>query len=246
MQQDPFAPKYGNVPPPPQPVQGYGGLPVQPPKKGLNALLIPLILAVLLLLGALGFGMWAFGGMQDYKNNVQPKIDAAVAVAKQQTATAKDAEFVEKDKNPLRTYTSPQAAGSIVIQYPKTWSAFVTEHPDENDPIDGYFHPGYVPGIESETDFALRLKVVSQPYAEYLKQFEGKVQGGEISMAPYKPPKMAEGILGVRLEGEINTGQQDVMILLPLRDKTIELSTESTQFKNDFDKIILANLTYSP
>jgi hypothetical protein len=243
MQQDPFAPKYGNVP---QPLPGYGGVPVQPPKKGLNILLIPLVLAVLLLVGAIGFGAWAFGGMQDYKNNVQPKIDKAVAVAKQETETAKDAEFVEKEKSPLRTYTSPQAAGSIAIQYPKTWSAFVTERPDENDPIDGYFHPSYVPGEDSGTDFALRLKVISQPYAEYLQQYEGKIESGEVAMSPYRPPKMPESVVGARLEGEINTGQQDVVVLLPLRDKTIEISTESTQFKNDFEKIILANLTYNP
>lgn len=246
MQQDPFAPKYGNVPNQPQPMPTYGGMPVQPPKKGINKLLIPLILSVLLLIGSVVFGMWAYAGMQDYKTNVQPKIDKAVAIAKQETETAKDAEFVEKEKNPLRTYTSPQAAGSVVILYPKTWSSFVTEKLDENDPIDGYFHPSYVPGTESGTAFALRLRIVSQPYDEYVKQFESKVQEGTVSLSPYKAPKMADGVVGSKLEGEINTGQQDTMVLFPLRDKTIEISTESAQFKNDFEKIVLANLTYNP
>ena len=30
------------------------------------------IVVVLLFLGAVGFGVWAFSGMQDYKNNVEP------------------------------------------------------------------------------------------------------------------------------------------------------------------------------
>lgn len=246
MQQDPFAPKYGNVPQQPQPVPMYGGMPVQPPKKGLNILLIPLILAVLLLIGSLVFALWAFMGMQDYKNNVQPKIDKAVAIAQQETSTAKDAEFLQKEKSPLREYKSAQAAGSISIQYPKTWSAFVTEKADGDDPVDGYFHPGFVPGTDSGTDFALRVKVVSTPYADYLKQFEGKVKSGKVKISPFKAPKLPAGTVGSRVDGEVNTGQQDSMVLFPLRDKTIEISTESVEFKADFDNIILANLNFVP
>jgi len=36
------------------------------------------------------------------------------------------------------------------------------------------------------------------------------------------------------------------MILLPLRDKTLKISTESQQFVGDFDNIILANLKFVP
>lgn len=246
MQQDPFAPKYGNVPQQPQAVPTYGGMPVQAPRKGLNVLLIPLILTVLLLIVAIVFGMWAFMGMQDYKGNVQPKIDKAVAIAQEETKTAKDAEFIEKEKSPLKGYRSAQALGSISIQYPKTWSAFVTEKADSSSPLDGYFHPGYVPGIASGTDFALRVKVVSKSYADYLKQFESKVKAGKLAISPYKAPNLPEGTVGSRVDGEINTGQQDSMVLFPLRDKTIEISTESAQFRGDFDSIILANLTFVP
>ena len=125
MNQDPFAPKYGvgnNPQQPAQPLQ-YAGVPVGQPKKGLNILLIPLILAVLFLLGAIGFSVWAYMGMQDYKTNVQPKIDQAVAIAEEKTKTQKDAEFVEKEKIPTRTYQAGQPAGSLLITYPKTWSS---------------------------------------------------------------------------------------------------------------------------
>lgn len=246
MQQDPFAPKYGNVPNQPQAMPTYGGMPVQSPKKGLNSLLIPLILSILLLVSAIIFGVWAFMSMEDYKDNVQQKVDKAVAIAKQETGTAKDAEFVEKEKNPLREYKSPQATGSIVIQYPKTWSAYINEDANGSDPLDGYFHPSYVPGMESGTNFALHIRVVSTAYAEYMDQFESQVQEGKITVAPYRAPKMPDSAVGARLDGEINPGQQDSMVVFPLRDKTIEISTQSSEFKNDFEKIILANLTYTP
>jgi hypothetical protein len=246
MQQDPFAPKYGNIPQAPQPIPTYGGMPVQPNKKGINILLLPLILAIFLLSGSIVFGIWAYSGMQDYKNNVQPKIDKAVALAQQETATAKDAEFVEKEKSPVKEYKTSQTAGSITIQYPKTWSAVVTEDEKANETVDGYFHPSYVPGVNKETDYALRLKVVSQSYDEVLKQFEARAKSGKLVISPYKAPKMGEGAVGVRIVGEINTGQQNNMVIFPLRDKTIQISTESNQFLGDFNSIILANLTFVP
>ncbi len=240
--QQPFTPQYGNVPQPPP----YGSVPVHAPRGGLNKLLIPLIISVVALIGAVVFGMWAFAGMQDYKNNVDTKVQKAVAIAQEQTATAKDAEFIEKEKNPLKAYKSAQAVGSIAIQYPRTWSAFVTESNDESTPVDGYFHPGFVPGINSGTDFALRLKVVSTPYADFMKQFESKAKSGKVSVSPYKAPKLPNGTVGSRIDGEVNTGQQGSMVVFPLRDKTITISSESAQFKGDFDSIILANLTFIP
>ena len=247
-QQDPFAPNYGRTPQQQAPmVPNYGGMPVGQPKKSFNTLIIPLVVAILLLLGAAGFGMWAFAGMQDYKTNSDKKVDAAVTIAQQTTSTAKDKEFLEKEKNPLKQYKGPAAFGTVTIQYPKTWGAFVTEAENNSGtPIDGYFHPSFVPGLQSGTDFALRIKVVSKQYADQLKQLEGKVKAGKVKISPYKAPKMPDGPTGSRVEGEINVGQQDTMILFPLRDKTIEISTESAQFKGDFDSIILANLTFVP
>jgi hypothetical protein len=247
MQNDPFAPKYGvgNNAQPTPPLQ-YGGMPVGQPKKRLNVLLVPFILAVLFLLGAIGFAVWAYTGMQDYKLNVQPKIDQAVAIAEEKTKTEKDKEFVEKEKSPVRTYKAPQTAGSLVITYPKTWSAFVEESDKNNELVNGYFHPSYVPAVDSETDFALRVEIVSESYDQVLKQFEGKVKSGKLKISAYKAPKMPAGLVGARVDGEINTGQQDSMVIFPLRDKTIKVSTESAQFLGDFNNIILANLTFQP
>jgi hypothetical protein len=185
-------------------------------------------------------------GMQDYKLNVQPKIDQAVEIAKQETATAKDAEFVEKEKNPLETYKAGQVAGNLTILYPKTWSAYVEESTEDETVVNGYFHPSYVPSAESGTDFALRVEVISRSYDEELKQLESKAKSGKVKISAYKAPKMAEGQVGARIDGEINPGQQDSMVMFPLRDKTIKISTESAQFLGDFNNIVLANLIFQP
>lgn len=208
-------------------------------------LMIALVLFVLLFLAALGFGFWAFSGRQQYKNETDKITAKAVSAAKQEEATKKDNEFTEKEKYPLKTYEGPDAYGGLDIVYPKTWSAYVEQTDRTAVPVNGYFHPGHVPGIQSGTAFALRVQVTSQAYEHEMKQFEGKVKGGKVKVSAYTP-KNVNGVAGSRVEGEINNGQKNLMILLPLRDKTIKISTESPQFFADLENIILANLKFVP
>lgn len=208
-------------------------------------LIISLIVSLLLLLGAAGFAIWAYGGREDYKNNADKKINAAVEIAKQQKSDEKDKEFVEKEKNPFKVYKGPSTFASVNVTYPKTWAAFVTETDKSSNPVDGFFHPNFVPGVQSGTAFALRIQVVNQPYNQQLKEYESKTKAGKVRVSPYKAPKVPD-VLGTRVEGEINTGQKDFMVLFPVRDKTLKVWTESESFLKDFNEIILPNLTFVP
>ncbi|PID31839.1 hypothetical protein CR970_03675 [Candidatus Saccharibacteria bacterium] len=222
-----------------------GGVPYVPPRPGKPlGLIVSLVMAVVFLLGALGFGFWAYTGMQDYKNNTDQKVAVAVEKAVAEESERKDAEFVEAEKKPYLTYSGPATYGSINFSYPKTWSAFVTES-DSNVNIDGYFHPRVVPGIKSGTGFALRLEVLSKDYTEEVKRWQSQVKKGKVNVNAYRPPLM-QAITGTRVEGEVEPGQKGVRILLPLRDKTIEISTLSNDFKGDLDNIIMASFTFEP
>lgn len=217
------------------------------PKKQFNLLIIPVVVLSVLLIAVSGFGFWAFTEMTDYKNNSDKKVADAVEVAKQTTSTQKDKEFVEKEKNPYRQYQGPATFGSVEFDYPKTWSAFITESNDGSSgtALNGYLHPNFVPGLQSGTDFGLRFQVVGRPYSEVLQQYEGKIKQGKLKISPYKSPKVA-GTLGVRVDGEINNDQQDSMIVMPLRDKTLLVWTESAQYLNDFNTIVLPSLVFVP
>lgn len=208
-------------------------------------LLIGMIVAVVLFLAAAGFGFWAFGERNDFKNNVDKKANVIANEAVKVSNAKKDAELVEKEKNPLKKYQGPPAFGSLDISYPKTWSAYVIQDDKSSVPVDGYLHPDYVPGVLSGTAYALRFRVTSQAYAQELKQFDGKSKSGKVKITAYVPKNVA-GVNGSRIEGEINTGQKDYMIMVPLRDKTLKIWTETPSFLNDFDKIILENLKFVP
>jgi hypothetical protein len=212
----------------------------------INILLIPFILVVLFFLGTAGFAFWAYSSRQDYKNNVDQKVSAAVSVAKQQESTAKDNEFVQKEKLPLRTYTGPQAYGSITVNYPKTWSAYVAEQDGGSTPVNGYFQPSVVPDVNNvNNSFALRVQVTQQSYDQVLQNFQGLVQTQKVTVAPYKLPNVAN-VVGSRIDGQITPNKSGSMVVFPLRDKTIEVWTEAQTYEADFNNNILPNLSFSP
>ncbi len=210
-----------------------------------GSLLIPFVLVLLLFFGATGFGIWAFASRQDYKNNVAPKIAAAVAIAQQQTSSQKDNEFAQAQKQPLKSYNGPSTYGSLVVKYPKTWSAYISTSDQGGTPVDGYFQPDFVPGTQSTTDYALRVQVLSIPYSQALQSFSAYAKSGAASISAFRAAKVPDD-LGSRIEGQLTSTKHGIMILLPIRDKTLKIWTEAGQFQADFNNNILPNLTFSP
>jgi hypothetical protein len=209
-----------------------------------GSLILPLIVSVALLVGALGFGYWSYAGRQDYKDNVDKKIAEAVAETTTKISAEKDAEYTEKEKSPYQTYQGPVTYGSAVITYPKSWSAYVDESGGGGTVVSGYFHPGYVPATDSDTSFAFRFEIVNSAYDSVLKSFDSSIKSGRLKASAYRAPKV-ESVLGSRLEGTISSNEQGILVLLPLRDKTIKLWTESDQFASDFTTI-LDSFTFVP
>lgn len=210
-----------------------------------GSLLIPLVLVSTLLLAALAFGFWAFAGRQDYKNNAESKIDEAVKDAEAALTIEKDAEAAEAAKRPYVVYTSPSTFGTMKISHPRTWSVYADEGGTNGaGALKGYMHPGYVPAETSSINYALRFEVLSQQYDQVLRQFDGPVRQGRAAVSGYRLPEVAN-VSGVRIEGELTGLKQGVLILLPLRDKTIKLWTEGQQFRADFEEI-LKQFTFIP
>jgi hypothetical protein len=78
-----------------------------------------------------------------------------------------------------------------------------------------------------------------------MRTYESATKAGKVKVSPFKADKV-QNILGSRIDGEINAGQKDSMIVVPLRDKTLKVWTESDQFVGDFNTVILPNLTFVP
>ncbi len=211
----------------------------------INALLIPLILMTILFLSVSGFAIWAFTSRQEYKNNTDGIVAKQVEIAKKETATQKDNEFIEKEKNPLKQYQGPASFGRVSVEFPKTWSAYVDDTGKGSFSLDGYFNPVTVPGVQSGSSYALRLQVVNKEFSEEARSYDSQIKSGKARSSAYSAKKVP-GVVGIKIEGEISSKQQGIVILLPIRDKTIKIFTESDQFYNDFNNIILPNLSFTP
>lgn len=214
----------------------------------MNALLIPVILLSLLFVGAASFAVWAYMSRQDYKDNSDAKVAAAVATNKKLVQTEDAKQFAEEAKKPLKAYIGPEAYGSLKVSYPKTWSSYIDIREGGSQPLSAYFHSDYVPSVAMKQTYNLRIQVVGTPYSTVAVQYQTLVKGGKATAMPYKLPKVPD-VAGMRFDGTVIPGNSvatGTMILLPMRDKTLEVWTESPSFLPDFTDNILPNLTFSP
>jgi len=212
----------------------------------INVVLIALIICSVLLASVGGFAVWAFTERDRYKNHSDEEVAKAQALTKEETQAEDAAKYAEEAKNPLKTYVGPAAFGSVTMQYPKTWSAYIIQNEKGANPINGYFMPDIVPNVgEDENSFALRIEVVSQSYEKVLNQYNNEAKAGEITVKAYELPKVPD-VIGARIDGQIDRKKQGTLIILPVRNMTLRVWTESNDFKPDLDNIILPNLSFSP
>ncbi len=220
-------------------------------QKGAGSLSLLFGLTVVLLIAAIAFGVSAYSKEQDYKSNVDAKVATAVAAAQQQQTAVDTAANAKADELPLRTYQGPEAYGSVVVEYPKTWSAYVDDTGNGSALVDGYFNPGTVPSISSgaASVFALRVQVVNQPYATVAASFASSSSSQPPTVTAYSLPKVPQAV-GIEVSGQLsNNGSGPVsgtMVVLPLRANTLEIWTQGTQNLSDFNNNILPNFSFSP
>lgn len=212
----------------------------------INPLLIPLILVIVFFLGAAGFGYWAFSERQDYKNNSDQKVAVAVEAAEKRTQAADAKQYAEEAKKPLKTYVGPAAFGAVTVQYPKTWSAHVNESDSSSRPLDAYFHPDFVPDTDDQNkSFALRIQLVGQSYDQVIDSYSSQVKNGNAKIAPYRLAKVPSAI-GSIVTGQLDSRKQGTMVVLPLRNMTLKIWADSSEYLPDLNNIILPNFSFTP
>jgi|SRR5579862_4586844 len=203
-----------------------------------------------LLVLSLIFGVLAFNSREQYKKTATAdSIAATSAITKQQAAQKA---LGTATKQPYKTYSSSSTYGSISFNYPKSYSAYVDET-GTDEPVNGYFYPGQVPGIQSKTAFALRVELVSTSYSDIMSTFSSSIQSGTVKASAYVPPKL-KGVNnvqpGTKLDGQISNNGQTIsgsMVVIPVRDKTLEIYTQSSSnFGADFNSVVLPSLTFVP
>lgn len=206
-----------------------------------NPLLLISIILTILVLGLGSFSIWSYVNYTDQKNNVDQKISAAVADAKRQQSTDDEAKFAEREKQPTRQFIGPDDLGRVQLNYPKTWSVYVDQDGAGASNYESYFSTGVVPPVKGKTPYALRITIIKKPYESILQTFQEQVKKGELKSSPIT----LQGQTGTRLDGNFSKDIQGSMVIFKVRDKTLEVYTQSPTFVPDYNQIVLPSLTFN-
>lgn len=207
-----------------------------------NPLLIISIVLTVLVLGLGSFGIWAFVNYNDQKNNVDQKIVAAVADAKRQQSVEDTAKFAEQEKQPTKQFVGPEDWGRIQFSYPKTWSSYVDKDGSNNSSTyEAYFAAGYVPPVGGKSQYPLRVVMEKKSYETVINSYQDLVKKGDLKSSPIT----LQGETGTRLDGKFSKDISGSVVIFKVRDKTLELFTDSPTFAADYNNIILPSLTFN-
>jgi len=204
----------------------------------LNPLTIPVIFLAILFIGTSVTSIMYYSKFVEQRDQNKPIIDLAVKKAKDEQKKELQADFAEREKIPTEQYVSPSEFGSVKLVFPKTWSGYVDLQSSNGMTYLG--HPNYVPA--SNVNYALKMEVVQTDFSEAVKTYADKIKKGDLKASAVQ----ASGATGTRLDGFVDENKEVSMVVFPLRDKTLKISTESKEFEGDFNNIVLKRLTFVP
>ena len=204
----------------------------------------PLVISnVLLAILTIAFGaamIWAYTNYMDQKNNVDAKIEVAVADAKKVQSEEDEKQFMEREKAPYVAFVGPDDLGRVTFNHPKTWSVYVGKTTPNS--YEAYLNPVAVPTVGSGTPYAVRVVVQQTSYEKTLESYQSQIKKGELRSSAVS----AGGQNGIRLDGSFSKTVKGSMVIFKIRDKSLLIASDATTFQNDFDKIILPSLTFNP
>ncbi|MCL2451794.1 hypothetical protein FWD20_02885 [Candidatus Saccharibacteria bacterium] len=193
----------------------------------------------------LGVGFfWAFTQMNDYRTDVDGRVSTAVEAAKTEQRTELENEFDERYQRPNVVFTGPANFGSVTFEHPRTWSVYV-----ENDGQDGsgyaaYFNPGFVPRIDEDTPYALRVEVINSSFKDREEFYRGMIENGAkltattVRLADASTDPASAYGKGVRLDGQFRETINGAAVLFDIRGRTLAIYTDKQNYVSEFNNIL--------
>lgn len=183
-----------------------------------------------------GFGVWAYLNYADQKQDVDGRVNQAVAEAVLANSQDLEAKFDKQNKEPLRQFSGPTDYGHLTFDYPKTWSAYQASDISQGGGVtyEAYLNPVIVPPISDTQKIALRIKIEQKTYSQSVASFDKSIKSGDLKSSVYS----AGDLTGTKLEGNFSKDQFGTAVLIKMRDRTLTLQTDGDVFLDDFNAIL--------
>lgn len=214
-------------------------VPVAPEKKSNEGLIKTIVIIIVSLIAVTFIGLFIWMNIEytAVKTDVDGQIAVAVAEAKDEQANKDEAEFLEREKYPYKTFSGPLDYGQLTFEYPKTWSVYIDKDASTGGDFNAYFNPVQVETVGKNTINALRVTIrddsfddVTAEYQRYLERNDSGLSVESITINGFSANRYTGKIPGTELNGYI--------VIFKIRDKTAIVQTDSVLFKEDFDKLI--------
>ena len=209
------------------------------PKKDIAGLIKTIVIIIVSLIAVtfIGLFIWMFVQYKDVQTDVDGQIAVAVAEAKDEQTVKMEAEFLEREKYPYKTFSGPVDYGQLTFEYPKTWSVYIAKDAANGGDYEAYLNPVQVDAVSNTTINALRVIIRDKSFediaAEYQKAMDKKDSNLTVETITIN------GATANRYTGTIpNTDLSGYIVIFKIRDKTAILRTDSVLFQGDFDKLL--------
>jgi len=188
---------------------------------------------VVVILG--GVATWAIMSYNRERETVNQQIASAVEDARADQRAVLEDQFEEERNNPFRTYTAPSVFGGLSLDFPRTWNVYVEDGTRGRVQIDLTMHPEIVRDQQSEDDiYAFRMELQDRLFEQVNQSYQRDAERGNLDARAVT----ISGLEGVQYSGEVVRNKNGQLVVLPYRDKTIVMWTESNRFADDFEEIL--------
>ena len=208
-------------------------------KKDVGGIVKIIVIIALALLAAtfIGLFIWMMTQYNEVKTDVDGQITVAVAAAKDEQAAKMEAEFLEREKYPYKTFSGPIDYGQLTFEYPKTWSVYVAAAATSGGDFNAYFNPVQVDAVGKDTINALRVTILDKSFEDVTASYQRELTKKDPTLSVQSI--MVNGAAANRYVGQIpGTDLSGIIVIFKIRDKTVIMQTDSMTFEADFNKLI--------
>lgn len=209
------------------------------PKKDIAGLIKTIVIIIVSLIAVtfIGLFIWMFVQYNDVQTDVDGQIAVAVAEAKDEQTVKMEAEFLEREKYPYKTFSGPVDYGQLSFEYPKTWSVYIAKDAANGGDYEAYFNPVQVDAVSNTTINALRVIIRDRSFEDIVAEYQKAMDRKDANLTV--ETITINGATANRYTGTIpNTDLSGYIVVFKIRDKTAILRTDSVLFQGDFDKLL--------
>jgi len=206
------------------------------PRRGVNmaAILLAIMTIAVLILGTLT--TLEFSVATKAKADLKTAVSQAARQAKSDQKAADKTSQEKLSESPFRTYKAPVLLGGFEIKFPKNWSAYLIEDDNGSPQIDLALQPDFVAKSINgkQALYAAHIKFVRQATAELNTQYQAKVAAKQATASDVTVSQ----IKATQYRGKLDGQNESILVLVPVRDKTILIACEDLHYEPEFREIL--------